>query len=144
MQAMPHTYRVSASAESDGHVSLKAEGLPEISSAAPATFDGPGDKWSPEELLVSAVVDCFVLTFRAIAQASRLEWEELECQASGVLDQVDRQMKFTAFTINAKLTLEDDALADKAARLLEKAEQNCLITNSLNAAVHLETEVVSA
>ena len=37
-------------------------------------FDGPGDAWSPEQLLLAAVEACFLLTFRAVAQASRLEF----------------------------------------------------------------------
>jgi uncharacterized OsmC-like protein len=30
-------------------------------------FDGPGDAWSPENLLLAAVQSCFLFTFQAVA-----------------------------------------------------------------------------
>ncbi len=91
---------------------------------------------------MAAVADCFILTFRAIAQASRLDWTSLECDVQGTLDRVERATQFTSFKITARLTLPDDSKLDKASGLLEKAEAACLITNSLSADSHLHTEVV--
>ena len=59
MQELPHTYRASASADPDENVILKADDLPEIVSAPPPAFGGPGGTWSPEELLDASVADCF-------------------------------------------------------------------------------------
>ena len=70
MEELPHHYIVSSSASSEGSVLVEAVGLPSLETAPPAEFGGPGDKWSPESLLVAAVADCFILTFRAIARAS--------------------------------------------------------------------------
>lgn len=143
MQAFPHHYRVGASAQPESNVQIKSADLPELVSAAPAEFDGPGDQWSPEELLVAAVADCFILTFKAVAAASRLPWTDLQCEAEGTLDRVDRVTQFTAFTVRARLTLPAGEDAEKATRLLEKAESACLVTNSLRAETHLETDVVT-
>ena len=74
MKPYPHHYLVEASAAASGSVDLRARGLPVIASAPPIEFGGPGDAWSPESLLVAATADCFVLTFRAVARASKLEW----------------------------------------------------------------------
>ncbi len=142
MQALPHHYPVTATARSESHVTLKAEDLPELTSAPPAQFGGPGDQWSPEDLLVASVADCFILTFRAIARASKLDWTDLTCKAEGTLDRVERITKFTAFTVTATLTVPATTDTDRAGKLLEKAESACLITRSLEAATHLETEVI--
>lgn len=144
MQDFPHHYHVQASASPQDNVTLESGGLPQLISAPPAEFGGPGDQWSPEHLLAASVADCFILTFRAIAQASRLEWSDLEVSAEGVLDRVERVTRFTGFTVTAKLTVPADTKTDKAHSLLEKAEANCLITNSLDADCHLEAEVVVA
>ena len=144
MQDLPHHYHISASAETTGNIMLKADDLPQLVTAPPAEFGGPGDQWSPETLLVGAVADCFILTFRAIARASKLEWTNLECSAEGVLERVERVTRFTAFTVNARLTVPAGTDADKAQRLLEKAEEACLITRSLLAESHLEAEVIVA
>ena len=120
---------------------IRGENLPQLVSAPPAEFGGPGDQWSPEHLLAASVADCFILTFRAIARASNLEWSNLETSAEGLLERVDRVTRFTTFKVTAKLTLPAGTDTDKAQRLLEKSEAACLITNSLSADVHLETDI---
>ena len=142
MQDLPHQYHVSANAENDSNVALKADDLPQLISAPPAEFGGPGDQWSPEHLLVASVADCFILTFRAVARASKLEWSEIESSAVGILDRVDRVTRFTSFTVSATLTVPAGTDIDKARRLLEKSEAACLITNSLSAETHLEADVI--
>jgi peroxiredoxin-like protein len=142
MQDLPHHYHVHASAEAEGNVVLEAEDLPQLVTAPPAEFGGPGDQWSPETLLAGAVADCFILTFRAIARASKLDWTNLECSAEGVLERVERVTRFTTFTVHAKLAVPAGTDPAKAQRLLEKSEQACLITRSLLAQTHLEAEVL--
>jgi peroxiredoxin-like protein len=141
MQPFPHRYAVEAGATITGDVTLESERLPALKSASPAEFGGPGDRWSPETLVVAAVADCFVLTFRAIAGMSQLPWTSLRCEAAGTLDRVDRVTRFTEITVRARLQVPGGTDEAKARRLLEKTEQSCLISNSLNAAVHLEAEV---
>jgi peroxiredoxin-like protein len=143
MKPYPHHYRVEAEAAASGSVSLLADGLPSLASAPPIEFDGPGDQWSPESLLVAAVVDCFVLSFRAIARASKLEWNSLQCHAEGTLDRVDRVTRFVAMRIEAKLAVPAGGNVDAAKRLLEKAEKTCLISNSLDLSVDLDVTVTN-
>jgi peroxiredoxin-like protein len=142
MQDLPHHYDVAANAEAEGNILLKADDLPQLVSAPPAEFGGPGDQWSPEHLLVASVADCFILTFRAVAKASKLEWNSIESSATGVLDRVDRVTRFTSFTVSATLTVPAGTDIDKARRLLEKSEAACLITNSLSAETHLEADII--
>ena len=144
MQNLPHRYQVSANAETEGNVVLKADDLPQLISAPPAQFGGPGNQWSPEHLLVASVADCFILTFRAVAQASKLAWNNLDASAEGVLERVDQVTRFTTITVSATLTVPAGTNIDKARQLLEKAEAACLITNSLSGETHLETEIIIA
>ena len=137
MQAFPHHYEVTAAGAVDGNVELTAESLTMLVSASPAEFDGPGDRWSPEMLLVAAIGDCLVLTFRAVALASKLPWIALRCRVSGTLDRVGRITQFTAFEVHATLGVPMGVDPERARRALEKAEQNCLVSNSLKAPVHL-------
>lgn len=141
MQQFPHHYSVTAAVQADSHVALSSTGLPDLESAPPAEFGGPGDRWSPETLLVAAVADCFVLSFKAIARASKFDWSALDCQVQGVLDREDRTTRFVRFEVRAVLEAPPDTDQGRARRLLEKAEQSCLITNSMTASVNLETEL---
>ena len=141
MHEFPHHYQVTASATAAENVQLTSPGLEALESAPPAEFGGPGDQWSPETLLAAAIADCFVLSFRAIARASKLEWVSLECEVDAVLDKVDRVTQFTEFHETVELTVPEGTDEQKALRLLEKAEQVCLITNSMKGETHLEATV---
>lgn len=141
MHNLPHLYRVGASVTPDANVLLTSQRLTEIESAAPAEFGGPGDRWSPETLLSAAVADCFVLSFKAIARASKMEWETLSCDVEGVLDKAETLVRFTEFRLKVVLTVAAGSDEKKALRLLEKAEAACLITNSLKSTSHLHAEV---
>ena len=141
MHPFPHNYDVSAHATPVSDVTVEGATLPSIQSAPPAEFGGPGDRWSPETLLVAAVADCFILTFRAIASFSRLSWVSLTCEVSGVVDRVDRVTQFTGFNVRARLRVPTGADMEQARRLLIKAEQTCLVTQSLKAAAHLDAVV---
>ncbi|HET6563921.1 MAG TPA: OsmC family protein [Xanthomonadales bacterium] len=110
---------------------ITAAGLESITSAPPVEFDGPGDRWSPETLLIASIADCYVMTFQAIARASHLEWKEIRCEVEGLLDRVDRITRFTGFDIHATLSIPESVDEHKARQILEKSESACLISNSL-------------
>ena len=72
MHPFPHRYAVTALASPASVVTLRSTDLEDIVSTAPPEFDGPAGNWSPETLFVGAVADCYVLSFRAVANASKL------------------------------------------------------------------------
>jgi organic hydroperoxide reductase OsmC/OhrA len=131
MHPYPHTYTVTASATATGAAAVSAARLPTLSTAPPAEFDGPGDLWSPESLLCAAVADCLLLTFRAIARASKFEWLELSCRTEALLERADGVARFTRYTSHATLKLPPGGDAAKGKLLLEKSEHGCLVANSL-------------
>lgn len=142
MREFPHHYTATAVGGPDGDIRLESGRLPELRSAAPAEFDGPGDHWSPETLMTAAVADCFVLTFRSLAKSSRLPWLALACHATGTLDRgADRVTQFTGYSVKASLRVPDDIHVEQARRILARAEQGCLISNSLKGRVTLEADV---
>jgi organic hydroperoxide reductase OsmC/OhrA len=142
MQPFPHRYSAGASAGETDVVLLTSPGLPPLPSVSPVEFGGPGDRWSPETLLVAAVADCYVLTFRAVARLSGVSWLGLRCEVVGSLDRIDRVTQFTEFTVRAQLTVAEGADEAQAGRLLARAEEACLVTNSLKGTSHFSSEVV--
>jgi uncharacterized OsmC-like protein len=144
MQGFPHVYVAEANGGAEGSTEVSAKGLPSLACSAPAEFGGPGDQWSPETLLVASVANCFLLSFRAIAGASKLDWISLSCEVEGILDRPDRVTQFVEFKVHAELLIPADVDQDKALRLLDKSEHICLITNSLKAESHLTSNVIIA
>jgi len=131
MHPYPHRYCVRASGSATGLVPVQSPGLPALSTAPPKEFDGPGDVWSPETLLVAAIADCYILTFRGVAWAAKFDWDGLDCEVEGVLERVEGVTRFTGYTNRATLTVKPDADHGKAKDLLERAERVCLVNNSL-------------
>jgi organic hydroperoxide reductase OsmC/OhrA len=142
MHPYPHHYTVSAVASPAGSVAVSATGLPDIATAPPPEFDGPGDQWSPESLLCAAVADCFLLSFRSYARAARFEWQQLACQVEGTLERVAGVSSFTSFTTRATLRITADADEARARVLMEQAEHGCLIANSLRGSRTLVAQVL--
>lgn len=141
MQDYPHLYVATAKGQSEGIIDTGSPGLETIQAMPPAEFGGPGDKWSPETLLVASVANCFILTFRAVARGSRLDWNSLDVEVEGVLNRVERVTRFTEFHIKVLLRLPPGTDWHKAHRVAEKSEQVCLVTNSLNGDKTLEVDI---
>ncbi len=144
MHAYPHHYVVQAAATPEGDVPVSSAGLPQIATAPPAEFDGPGDRWSPETLLCAAVADCFLLSFRGVARAAKLTWTSLRCEVRGTLDRVDGKSRFTEIVVEAALEVPEGTDRDKAAKAMERAEHVCLVSNSLVAERRLVATVSQA
>lgn len=114
----------------------------DIEVATPPSFPGGVEGvWSPEHLFVSSVSSCFMTTFVAIAEYSKLNFENLEVSASGKLDKVEGKFQVTEITLVPELTVADEKLADKAKRIMEKAEKSCLITRSIKTKIIFEPRV---
>lgn len=141
MQEYPHHYHVSAQAPARGEILVSSPGLEDLTTLAPAEFGGPGDLWSPETLLVAAVADCFILTFRAIARGSRFEWNAVSCDVEGILNRVDNVTRFTDYHMKVALRIPAGMDPAKADRLARRSEEVCLVTRSLNGNFHLKVDV---
>lgn len=143
MHPYPHVYVAASSGEPSGLVPVTTPGAPDLTTAPPPEFDGPGGYWSPETLLLASLADCFILTFRGVSRAARFEWRRLECRVDGVLEKVEGVTQFSKFETHATLTVAAGADMAKANHLLERAEHLCLIANSLRAARKLEVSIVT-
>lgn len=141
MKQLPHTYTVNVNGKPDTLPSTLGGALPTIDIAPPKEFDGPGDQWSPEELLMASLSSCFILSFKAIARASKLQWQDLQCESSGVLEKVERKVVFSQVFTKATLLISDKNDVEKADKLLRKAEETCFISNSLSSELHFECDI---
>lgn len=141
MQQLPHFYSVTVNGAPQSNLTVQAENLPTLEVAPPRQFDGPGDQWSPEELLMAAIANCLVLSFRAVARASKLSWLSIQCESEGELDKVNGITKFANINTRACLLIPHSESREKAEKLLYKAEKICLISNSLSSQLHFECDI---
>lgn len=144
MKPLPHRYDVELRGGPSGYAQVTAPGIPELRTAPPTSYDGPGDAWSPEHLLLASVQTCFLFTLRAIARLSKLEFSRLELSATGTVDRRDGVTRFTEIVLRPRITVAYGTDRGRALRVLEKSEQACLVSASLNTPITLQPEVIDA
>jgi peroxiredoxin-like protein len=142
MKPLPHHYQVRLVGGPAGYATISAEGAPDLNSAPPVDWGGPGDAWSPEHMLLAAVESCFLFTLRAVGQASKVPFTALEVAATGTVDRADGVTRFTEIVLRPRLSVPPGTDRQRALRVMEKAERACLVTASLTTRVQLEAEVV--
>ena len=112
--------------------------------AAPEQFGGTGKEWSPEHLLLGAVASCFMSTFITFAKKQGLEFRHFECRASGQVEIVQGKYKFSAIHVISVTYIHSETIREKAMAVIGKTQAYCLISNSINAAITYDSQVLLA
>ena len=121
---------------------LSAPVLPNLKVDAPPEFKGHDGVWTPEHLFVASVNSCFMTTFLAIAENSKLDFVSFKADAKGKLEKLEGQgFVMTEITLHTKLLISHARDAERAGRILAKAERACLISNSIKTETKLEPEI---
>lgn len=121
---------------------LTSDGLPNIEVATPPQFSGGHEGiWSPEHLFVSSVAVCIMTTFLAIAELSKLEFISYESRAVGKLEKVENRFLITEVVVEPVIKIKYEKDLERAGRIIQKAEANCLISNSIKSKVILKPEI---
>jgi peroxiredoxin-like protein len=139
-----YTYHTSAQFHQHDRSFVELEhGAPRIIHfSAPPEFGGEAGQWTPEHFLLAAVSSCFIATFKAVAQASKLEFQGIEVSADGLLERETGGFRFTTITLRPSLILYREQSRETGLRLLEKAERICLVSRSLSAKIVLEPKIL--
>jgi organic hydroperoxide reductase OsmC/OhrA len=141
MKPFPHEYDVQLTGGPSGYAVLSTSGIPDLSTAPPADFDGPGDAWSPEHLLLSAVQTCFLFTLRSIARASQVDFVSLELHGAGIVNRQEGVTRFTEIVLHPRLVIPPGTDRERALRVLEKSKKHCLVSASLSTPIRLEPTI---
>jgi organic hydroperoxide reductase OsmC/OhrA len=134
----PHRYTVSLADRQ-----LVAPPRAPIAAGPPPQFGGADDVWSPEELLVAAALECLWTTFEAYARHDALTVHGWSGTGTAVLEKGSPVPKFTSISLRAELVVAD-ADVERARKLLQTAEQRCIISHALNVPITLEPFVRAA
>lgn len=143
MEPFPHRYDVRLVGGPSGYAELATAGAPRLVTVQPSQFDGPGDAWSPEDLLLAAVEACFLFTLRAVARNAKLEFQALEVEATGTVDRTGGVTRFTDIVLRPTITVDARTSRELVLRVLTKTERACLVSASLSTPVRLEPVIVA-
>ena len=116
---------------------IAAEHKPDIETGSPPEFAGTADVWAPEELLVSAVNTCLMLTFLKMAKASGVTPQSYESDADGLLENVDGVYAMTNIAVRPRVTVKSEADLALARTTMAGVEARCFMAQSVKAKVTL-------
>jgi len=137
-----YVYRVNASSTRvRSGIAVAEEIQPSIPFSAPPEFQGEAGCWTPEHFFVAAVAGCFVSTFSGIANISKFEFLSLDLEVEGFIEKDQGGWRFTQVILHPRLKIGQEKDRERANRLLEKAEKNCLVTRSITSRISLEPEI---
>ncbi len=141
---MEATYHVNLNWTSERRGILSSPELNQnIEVATPPPFPhGIAGVWSPEHLLTAAVVSCFMTTFLAIAENSKLEFQNFKCNSKGKIEQIDGKFLMTEIILEPTLEINSENDLAKAQKILAKSEAACLISNSIKSKVAMNPRVI--
>jgi peroxiredoxin-like protein len=129
---LTHQYHVVAWWTSGRTGIAKSDSAPNaLHFTAPAQFGGLEGRWTPEDLLLSAVASCYTTTFRALADYSKFDYADLEVEVWGTVQKVESGYRFTLLTTRPTLSIANEDDHDRAVRLLEKTQELCLVLRAL-------------
>ena len=133
-------YETEVEWKKDKEGQIGSSGLPGVSVGAPPEFKGREGLWSPEQLFVASLNTCYMLTFLAIAENSKVSLVSFYSTARGKLEKVAGKYQIIEILVKPRVVLASANDLDRIPRILEKAKENCFVSNSIKSAVKLESE----
>ncbi|RAI82208.1 hypothetical protein BFS35_000560 [Macrococcoides goetzii] len=112
----------------------------------PEEMNGPDIGTNPDEMLMSAAVTCFTITLSSYFEKNNLytEVDHVDATATISVDKGLQTYESIAYNIYLK-SLEDNVQVlniPKLKRIIDKAENNCMITKALKGNVTVTIESI--
>lgn len=137
-----HTYRVVAWWASGKTGLVKSDSAPNaIHFTTPPQFGGVEGRWSPEDLLLSAVASCFTSTFHALAERSSFHFTDLDVEVKRRVNKSESGYLFSEIVIRPTVKISAQEYRTHAERLMEKAKRLCLVSRALAVTQTFEPKV---
>lgn len=118
---------------------VTAAGKHSIEGSADRTFHGDRDRWNPEELLLTALSQCHMLSYLHVAVLHGVVVTGYTDEAVGEMaTRDDGSGQFTSATLRPRVVLADEGQRELADAIHAEAAAKCFIANSVNFPVHHE------
>ncbi|WP_396668584.1 OsmC family protein [Microbacterium sp. R86528] len=126
----------------DRSVTLTVPGKPELLASADKPFRGDATRWNPEDLLLSALSECHLLSYLHACVKSGVVVVAYEDTALGILEEDGRGGgAFREVVLRPHVTIEAESMRDAATAAHAQANEWCFIANSVNFTVRHEATI---
>lgn len=144
MSAFPKTFSVSSQGLSGVHETwvnkLVDKDCTPLVMAIPPEFEGPGGAYSPEDLYALSLMNCYLATFKFIAEKSKLHYESIYGNATLFVDKGEEKSPWMERVL-IRIRLDGASQNDRALSLMEKTKAHCMILNSVKTKIEFDFQV---
>lgn len=124
---------------------IEVEGKHPIEGSADRTFHGDADRWNPEELLLTALSQCHMLSYLHVAVSLGVVVTGYSDAAVGTMRQAnDGGGHFESVTLRPLVTVAEPGMVERAVAAHRTASEKCFIAASVNFDVVVESKRVVA
>jgi len=121
---------------------LSSSEKPDLEIATPPEFKGHKGYWSPEDLFIAAVNSCIMTTFLYYAQKNNLKILDYRSNAQGIVEMQEGKLIFTGIAVNPEVVIGFEEDYNKVKEFIEKAENSCLISNSVKSKISVKADII--
>lgn len=136
------TYRVNLKWREGRRGVLSSLGKPDIVVAPPPEFKGYVGVWTPEDMLISAVNSCYMLTFLYFINRDEIDLVSFQCDAEGTLESLEGKLQITYVKLSPQISVrmpeQEKAKMDSLMRL---SKENCFVSNSIKGKVDIVPDI---
>jgi len=112
---------------------IKIEGKRTLDVSAAKAFKGDPELYNPEDLLLSSLVSCHMMSYLYVCSQNGIEVVDYSDNAEAILEVApDGSGRFTEVRLNPKVKIANPDKVQEALDLHTKANQLCFIANSCN------------
>ena len=120
-------------------VIVRVDGKPSLEGSSDKPFHGDADRWNPEDLLLTALAQCHLLSYLHVAVLRGVVVTDYVDHAVGTMVQTpDGGGHFTEVMLRPVVTVSSDDMVEAATDAHHEASEKCFIANSVNFAVRHE------
>ena len=122
---------------------ISIEGKPVIPGSSDPAFRGDTSRYSPEDLLVSALSGCHMLWYLHLCAVNGIVVVDYIDNAVGdMTGNHDGSGQFTKVTLRPRVTVREKRMVEKAKALHHEAHEMCFIARSINFEMHHLPEII--
>lgn len=112
---------------------VRIEGKPHLNISAAKAFKGDATMLNPEDLLLSSLVSCHMMSYLYCCAQAKIEIRSYTDHAEAILDlQPDGSGRISKVILHPQVVIADPKQLDQALSLHSEANKLCFIANSCN------------
>lgn len=127
----------------DRAVTIRIKGKPELQASADKPFRGDASKWNPEDLLLTALSECHLLSYLHACTVRGVVVVSYTDTARGTMVQEGNGGRFSEVVLQPQVVVADSSMIEDAIAAHDDAHEWCFIASSVNFEVKHDAQVTA-